>query len=347
VSELVLEDRQEGKEHTAAGMRHVSRQSFVDGLKGLMQQTNSPEHHKEVAELFSLKYILEKTGQWCGSVQESINSALDALLKPQSSAPNERNRLLEPIALCPNEPEVTQLQSPLCLALNESGPQAISVTEGVLIANNQKDIPPRTPAAENITAESLDKGIQEVLTELQELPSKQTVASTRSVDVDYAHGLGLLTNAPADVLAIAAHGIPGHVLKGREGLMGIIPPSSKDEMPILPLTEAILTRRRQNPKDPPLTILVACQGGAADGESDAAASQMARNTKTWVLGSLSRVDRTTTYAFDESCLYPNPKGKGYVLFDPLGRRVSYDFNNPMTVEDWNAAKKFAGLSLKE
>jgi hypothetical protein len=350
VAELVLEDRQEGEEHTAAGLRHVPRQSFMDGLKVLMQQTNSPEHEKELAGLFSLKYILEKTGQWCGSIQESISSALDALLKPHFSNVNAGDRLGRPIVSesTPTQSELSQPQETQILIT-----ESVSDKDFVLIASTQDSIPARASANQDITAESLDKKIYGAITdlqkaELQKTTGKQTEAATRGVDVDYAHGLGLLTNAPPDVLAIAAHADRGHLLEADEWLGGILSVPSERVMPIDSTVDAINTHRQNNPKAPPLSIIVACHSGVGDDAFSASvASQIALRTHSWVLGSVGYVDRTTTYAFEKVCTEPSPKGRGYVLFDPLGRQVQWEFHNPMTVEDWKIAKQFANLPLKE
>jgi hypothetical protein len=66
-AEFVLVDRVSGKEHTVQGERNVPRQSFLDGLKALMESAASPAEAERLQGVFSVEYMMRKAKEFIGS----------------------------------------------------------------------------------------------------------------------------------------------------------------------------------------------------------------------------------------------------------------------------------------
>jgi hypothetical protein len=75
VSELTIEDAKEGREYTARGVRHVTRQSYKNGLRAI-RKSDIPTHEDSEQADFSCNYMQRKFREWCAEQAVQLASAL-------------------------------------------------------------------------------------------------------------------------------------------------------------------------------------------------------------------------------------------------------------------------------
>lgn len=324
-SEFAIEDKQLGRIVTARGERYEPRTSWTVGLKNLVSQDPQDANAEQKLLEYCVSYIdrsLQRLANATQGALQGVTSIAEAIGGDGTASKGGAHYTTDLVG------ELAQKGGTADVALVADNPLAKNparATDGSYSSSNPH--------------KALDAQIAAILKEVASWPKTHTESPTRKPDIAYHTGID--TNAPLDVVAVGGHGIPGHFHEAKGWLqieMG--PEVSADK-----LKRDILARYATN--NPPLAIIVACHSGDSTSDSSSVAAQIARKSKMWVLGSQGNVDRTTTYTFDRDCLHPNPKGRGYVLFDPAGRRVPYDFNNPITVEDWNVARKLSRLKLSE
>jgi hypothetical protein len=374
VSEFALEDKQAGKVITARGERSLSepRQSWMDGLKKVIDDAKSPVEFAQCQGKLCIDYIERKA-------QEALRAVRNLFALPQSTGGGEyaqNSRQTEQSALGSDLLDVgcsapvpfraesggrtSKEEEPLVqFPILEAPPTADSGTaygdsEPTLIALNP-DVKSKTEPqalASDSTEEILDSfaraiGLEKISRPLR--PVNQDDSGLNKGGLATFLGIRLLTNAPADILSIGYEGDRGKPLapKSYATPTEFFKDSShwSDRTPNIDDWARKIQEWQTVTSFPRLAELRGCYGGdPAKGSDDprtSLAAQVARKSGSYVMASVGGVNGNTGLSTDGALDGPGKPGlRRAVLFAPDGCPVRY-YNTPLTDADWTNARFYA------
>lgn len=162
----------------------------------------------------------------------------------------------------------------------------------------------------------------------------------RNPDYRENQAFDAVTRAPADVVSVAFHGIPGA-------------PQYQTYEQALAHTKAakqdcIANQARDHRKlhQPIIIEVLSCDSATGPnkrhdvaGEEMSVAARLARDTGSWTIGYGSTVDGQSGKGRDNPLAF-DTKGEPVVLFDPKGHPIGEKFDTPLTVESWKKIRKY-------
>jgi hypothetical protein len=363
VAELALEDKQAGKVITARGERNLyePRQSWMDGLKKVIDDAKNPEEFAERQGKLCIDYIERKAQEALRAVQnlfsppqksgggEKIQNSysLDgysASVPYQAESGSRTSNEEEPLAQLPI------LEAPLTAdsgtAYRDSEPTLIRLNPDV----ESKAEPPVSvidPPQGTLDFFAQAIGLEKISHPLR--PVNQDNSGLNKGGLATFLGIRLLTNAPAEILSIGYEGDRGKPLAPKPSATPIeyLKEASHwdDRTPKVDDWARKIQDWQAVPNFPRLAELRGCYGGDPErGSGDpttSLAAQVARRSGSYIMAFVGGVNGTTGLSADGALDGPGKPGlRRAVLFAPDGCPVRY-YDTPLTEADWTNARFYA------
>jgi hypothetical protein len=253
-AQFVVVDEEAGKEHTAQGERYRPRQSFMEGIKAILDKSTSPEQQAELQGKFSIEYIIRKAKELAGAVAHAVT--------PPAEVRSNKSRIFEDV-----QQFVDQLKPQPDSILVASNPEVASDGIGV------------TGPAHQSPSKSVEK--REV-----DLSPGSITESTLNFFGGFVgwHQPKAQISSPQDVVTVSWPGKPGAPLSTIEkGSAEWFPEKRLDEFvaDLYTARQAVLERF---PNAPPLVCLDVESSSIPTAKRESVAATAAYVTGLWVLG---------------------------------------------------------------